>query len=211
MSLRHALLAVLTAEPMTGYDLVKFFDGTVAYFWSAPHSQVYPELRRMEQAGLITATVVQRGERAQKRVYAISDDGKEEMRRWVSELHRPQPERNLDRLKAAHFEWGSYDSIRRQLQEHLNRYTDLRRQWQQMVADLESRHVPLLRRRLENLPPEQHEPVVAFRRFAFSGQVALADAEIAWARQGLAMIDELEQSGAPLLGEGDDGDPPPGT
>lgn len=201
MSLRHALLAVLTAEPMTGYDLVKYFDGTVAFVWNAPHSQVYPELRRMERAGLISATVVPRGERATKRVYELTDAGMEELHRWVSELHPLQPERNVDRLKAAHFEWGTYASIRRQLTEHLHHWTEQRRQWRQIVDDLEQRQVPLLRRRLESLPEDQHEAIVAFRAFAFQGQIARADAEIAWARQGLALLDRLEADGADIAGE----------
>ena len=55
MSLRHALLALLSAHPMTGYDVAKRFDGSVGFMWQAPHSQIYPELRRMEDAGLVKA------------------------------------------------------------------------------------------------------------------------------------------------------------
>jgi DNA-binding PadR family transcriptional regulator len=33
---------------MTGYDLLQFFDASVAFIWHAPHSNIYPELRRME-------------------------------------------------------------------------------------------------------------------------------------------------------------------
>ena len=52
MSLRHALLGVLKDRPLTGYDLVRYFQGTLGFLWSAPQSQIYPELRRMEAAGL---------------------------------------------------------------------------------------------------------------------------------------------------------------
>jgi DNA-binding PadR family transcriptional regulator len=206
MSLRHALLAVLSAEPMTGYDLVKYFDGTVAFVWNAPHSQVYPELRRMEEAGLVCATTVPRGERATKREYELTEAGERELHRWVSELHPPAPERNVDRLKAAHFEWGTYESIRRQLREHLNHWSGQRRQWRQLVESIESSEVPLLRRRLERLPEEQHEAVVAFRAFAFGGQIARADAEIAWAKRGLALVEQLEASGASIAGEATEAD-----
>ena len=50
MSLRHALLALLDATPMTGYTLAKHFDQSAAFVWHAPHSQIYPELRRMAAA-----------------------------------------------------------------------------------------------------------------------------------------------------------------
>ena len=61
MSLRHALLGVLKDRPLTGYDLVRYFQGTLGFLWSAPQSQIYPELRRMESEGLVTATVKPRG------------------------------------------------------------------------------------------------------------------------------------------------------
>jgi PadR family transcriptional regulator, regulator of vanillate utilization len=199
MSLRHALLAVLTAEPMTGYDLVKYFDGTVAFVWNAPHSQIYPELRRMEEAGLLKATEVARGGRATKRVYEISDAGTAELRRWADDVRPLPPERDVARLRAAFFEWGtSYEVARRQLQEHLNHHTESLRQRQQIIEDIDAVRVPLLRRRLERRPEAEHAAILAFKRFAFEGEVARAKSEIAWAKQGLALIDELEASGASL-------------
>lgn len=202
MSLRHALLAILTAKPMTGYDLVKYFDGTVAYVWSAPHSQIYPELRRMERDGLLDVEVVPRGERAEKRVYVINDAGRAELHEWSTELAAHQPERDVYRLRAAHFEFSSYEAARRQLREHLNHYTKALHDWQQMVSDVEARRVPLLQQRLLQRPKSEHEPIVAFKRFAFRGEVAKAETEIAWAEEGLALLDDLEQRGVPLWGQG---------
>jgi DNA-binding PadR family transcriptional regulator len=203
MSLRHALLAVLTAEPMTGYDLVKYFDGTVAYVWSAPHSQIYPELRRMERDGLVDVDVVPRGERAEKRVYIINDSGISELKAWLNEIAGYQPERDQYRLRAAHFEFATYETARRQLQEHLNHYTKALSDWRQIIADLEARRVPLLIKRLADRPDSEHEAIVAFRRFAFRGEVTKAEAEIAWAKEGLALLADLEnprfRSGAPAL------------
>ena len=75
MSLRHALLAILAVEPMTGYDLTKHFSRSAAYVWHAPHSQIYPELRKLEAEGLVTAESVARGDRGVKRTYSITDAG----------------------------------------------------------------------------------------------------------------------------------------
>jgi PadR family transcriptional regulator, regulatory protein AphA len=66
VSLRHARLGVLKDQPLTGYDLVRHFQGTVGFLWSAPQSQIYPELRRMEAAGLVKATLALRGQRAHR-------------------------------------------------------------------------------------------------------------------------------------------------
>src|ERR1035438_4350623 len=67
MSLRHALLAILAVEPMTGYDLTKHFDRSAGNVWHAPHSQIYPELRKLESAGLVTAESEARGEHRTQR------------------------------------------------------------------------------------------------------------------------------------------------
>ena len=67
MSLRHALMALLAATPMTGYTLAKQFDQSAAFVWHAPHSQIYPELRHLEEAGLIAGHEESRGVRGTKR------------------------------------------------------------------------------------------------------------------------------------------------
>jgi PadR family transcriptional regulator AphA len=53
MSLRYALLALLRVGPLSGYDLQKQFSLSVGHVWHAPDSQIYPELRKMEAAGLV--------------------------------------------------------------------------------------------------------------------------------------------------------------
>uniref|UniRef100_UPI003F498FD0 PadR family transcriptional regulator n=1 Tax=Nonomuraea sp. CA-252377 TaxID=3240003 RepID=UPI003F498FD0 len=206
MSLRHALLAVLTAKPMTGYDLVKYFDGSVAFVWSAPHSQIYPELRRMERDGLVEARVVPRGDRAEKRIYSISDAGFAELRTWLTTLAPYQGDRDPYRLRSAHFEMASYESARRQLLEHRRHYVRALHEWQQMIDDIEAARVSLLRARLAKRPAAEHEAIIAFRRFAFRGEAAKARMEIAWAEEGLELLDWLEEKQVPLWGE--QGSPP---
>jgi DNA-binding PadR family transcriptional regulator len=203
MSLRHALLAVLTAEPMTGYDLVKYFDGSVAYVWSAPHSQIYPELRRMEREGLLDVEVLPRGRLAEKRLYSVNQAGLAELRRWALEPVTHPPERDPYRLRAAHFEFASYEAARSQLEEHLNHFTRALRAWEQMLRNLESRTVPLMQKRFSSRPEPEHEAIQSFRRFAFRGEVAKAKFEIAWAKEGLALLADLEARGVPLWGESD--------
>ena len=51
VSLRSALLALLSSGPLTGYDVVKQFSSSVGHVWHAPDSQIYPELRKMHAEG----------------------------------------------------------------------------------------------------------------------------------------------------------------
>ncbi len=45
-TLKYAILGLVSQKPMTGYDIYKEFDGPIGNFWSAKHSQIYPELKK---------------------------------------------------------------------------------------------------------------------------------------------------------------------
>src|SRR5829696_1910300 len=81
-TLGHALLGVLAEGPRTGYALVRHLAQSIAYTWPASHSQVYPALARLREAGLIRErAAAPRG----GRVYELTDAGLEEVRRWLRE------------------------------------------------------------------------------------------------------------------------------
>jgi PadR family transcriptional regulator, regulatory protein AphA len=82
MSLRHALLGALADRPRTGYALLRHFEQSLAYAWPASHSQIYPELARMLEGGLIAET--ETGPR-NSRTYALTESGLTEVRRWLLE------------------------------------------------------------------------------------------------------------------------------
>lgn len=191
MSLRHALLALLTARPMTGYELAKQFDASVTYLWHAPHSQIYPELRRLESEGLVTATVVPRGMKAVKRNYSLTEAGQEELVRWVNEVQELPQTRDAAYMKATYFEFGSYDNALRQFEAHFNYYADQKRFWESHVQDLANKRTALIQTRLANASPDEHDAIVAYKVHAYRGLVDRARAEMRWAREGIALVKEL--------------------
>jgi PadR family transcriptional regulator, regulatory protein AphA len=192
MSLRHALMALLAATPMTGYTLAKQFDQSAAFVWHAPHSQIYPELRRLEEAGLIAGHEEPRGVRGTKRTYAITDAGRVELQRWVTELSPPPRERDGAYLKATYFEFGGFANARRQFQAHLAHHRQQQRQWEAHVEQLENRDTSLLRLRLAAWPEDRHDAIVAYKAHVYRGLVTRARSEVEWARSGLDMVDRLE-------------------
>lgn len=196
MSLRHALLALLDAGAMTGYELAKQFDVSVAYLWNAPHSQIYPELRRMEAAGLIGAESLLRGERATKRAYSLTEAGARELVRWVAEVETAHPVRDPAYLKATYYEYGSFDEVRRQFREHRDHHRAVMEHWQRHISRLQRRDTPLLQRRLAQAPPAAHEAIVAYKVHAYEGLVDRARAEVAWAERGLSLVERLEHASA---------------
>ncbi len=89
MALRYALLGALADHPRTGYELLKHFEQSLAYAWPASHSQIYPELARLRDEGLIEQTGS--GARNSK-TYAVTSDGLAEVRRWLRET---EPDRRV--------------------------------------------------------------------------------------------------------------------
>ena len=190
MSLRYALLALLTSGPMTGYDISRRFQSSVGHVWHAPDSQIYPELRKMEAEGLVIAESVDEP-RGEKRFYEPTERGIAALREWMDAPLRYALDRDPAHLKAAYFEWADPDAARRALRDHIARYEDLRAQWQDQIDQIVADTSPVLSQRLEGKDPGERRRIAGYKRFAYEGLIARADAEIAWARRGLGVIDEL--------------------
>lgn len=80
MSLRIAALGLLAQQPGSGYDLLRYFEKSLANVWPATQSQLYSELNKLADAGLIEVSAI--GARGRKE-YRITDEGRAELRRWV--------------------------------------------------------------------------------------------------------------------------------
>ncbi|MFQ5692471.1 MAG: PadR family transcriptional regulator [Nitrospinota bacterium] len=80
--LKFAILELLRRKPLTGYDIKKRFEKSLAFCWHAEHSQIYPELKKMEEKGLVKSRQEIQTSRPNKRVFEITDKGEEELRSW---------------------------------------------------------------------------------------------------------------------------------
>ncbi|SEO72188.1 PadR family transcriptional regulator [Actinacidiphila rubida] len=85
MALRHAVMAALLEGEASGYDLAKGFDASIANFWMAAPQQLYRELDRMEADGLVRARVVEQERRPNKRLFSLTEAGREAVRAYVAE------------------------------------------------------------------------------------------------------------------------------
>ncbi|HEY5934979.1 MAG TPA: PadR family transcriptional regulator [Kofleriaceae bacterium] len=134
MSLKYAILSLLAHDPLTGYELMKLFDGSVGYFWHATHPQIYKELARLERAGQIAHRSVEQRGRPTKKIYSLSDTGRTDLLAWLQIPASAQ--RVKDEMMLKTFCCGllgeaeALDLIRRhrELHEHkLQRYQELER------------------------------------------------------------------------------------
>ena len=85
MSLNYAILGFLSYKSMTGYDLKKAFDQSVQHFWPANQSQIYRTLAKMTEQKLVRQEVVEREDRLDMKIYHITEKGKEELHKWLSQ------------------------------------------------------------------------------------------------------------------------------
>ena len=168
MALRYALLGSLADQPRTGYALLKHFEQSLAYAWPASHSQIYPELARLLEAGLIEQT--EAGARNSK-TYAVTAAGLDEVRRWLRETSPDRRVRSEAALRGF-FLWLLDPAEAEQQLEHE------RSHWQGVLDEY---------RRIQDEPTGHNKKARTFR-IALEGAIRLAEARLAWLDDAIAEI-----------------------
>lgn len=96
MSLKHGLLGLLDDESMTGYDLMKVFNHSLSFFWSAQTSQIYRDLTNLEKNGLLTSNIEKQSGKPDKKLYTITEAGRNEFHQWLNEYNFTKPGNTRD-------------------------------------------------------------------------------------------------------------------
>jgi len=87
----RVILGMIAFGKRTGYDIKTFVDRTTRYFWAASYGQIYPELKRLEERGLIGGQSEPCGGRA-RTVYELTDAGTAALEQWLGDEHEPSYE-----------------------------------------------------------------------------------------------------------------------
>ena len=84
-----AVLGLLSfGEELSGYDLKRWADWSLRFFyWSPSFSQIYSELRRLEKLGLATSRIETRDDVRGKRMYRITEAGRDALGGWAADEH----------------------------------------------------------------------------------------------------------------------------
>lgn len=78
----YVILGMVRKEPRSGYEIKALVDNSTRFFWAASYGQIYPELKRLAEAGLIVGSERPTGGR-KRTVYEITADGEAELRAWL--------------------------------------------------------------------------------------------------------------------------------
>lgn len=93
MSLRHALLGFLSIRPMSGYDLKRRVDESVGHFWTADQAAIYRTLADLDTQGLVTHERVAQMSRPDRKVFHLTEAGRETLDAWLVAPLPPVPRR----------------------------------------------------------------------------------------------------------------------
>jgi DNA-binding PadR family transcriptional regulator len=84
MSVKFALLGILSERERHGYDLKDAFDERVGEFWALNFGQIYSTLDRLEREGLVERRSEPQEKRPDRKIYRITPKGKRELEEWLS-------------------------------------------------------------------------------------------------------------------------------
>ncbi len=129
----YAILGFLTVKPMSGYDIKKAVEVSIANFWKESYGQIYPMLKRLAEEGLVEKTDAEQCGKRPRHLYSITAQGREKLQAWLRVPAEPPPLR-LELLLKLFF--GSQvdhqtnrhqiEAFRQRTQEELERYRTIR-------------------------------------------------------------------------------------
>lgn len=79
----YVILGMLRLGKRTGYEIKQLVDNSTRFFWAASYGQIYPELKRLEDAGLVRGAPDPQGGR-QRRAYDLTPEGERVLDEWLA-------------------------------------------------------------------------------------------------------------------------------
>jgi PadR family transcriptional regulator, regulatory protein AphA len=82
---RYVLLGLLQEENLSGYDMKKIIEIRMSFFWQESYGQIYPELAKMKEEGLIELynTESTEDKKREKIKYMLTHKGQRELKKWM--------------------------------------------------------------------------------------------------------------------------------
>lgn len=113
----YMVMAMIRDGYDTGYRIKQFIENAASFFWSVSYGQIYPELKRLEDGGLIRGRdVTSNGRRS--REFSLTASGSSELERWLTDPAEPSIwMRNEGMLRLLLVDWSDTEILRKNLGE----------------------------------------------------------------------------------------------
>lgn len=185
MSLRHAILGFLAHGPLTGYDLRKAMDTSVAHFWPADQAQIYKTLSRLVQDGLVEVDVVEQNGRPNRREHRVLPPGLAELDAWLAAPMEYSPSREPFLLKIFFAGRLGPDRARRVLEERAAEAAELLAELSAIQQATSAALADAAPAGVGGLALEQR-----LRLATLDNGIHHAEAELAWVEDTLRLVEE---------------------
>ncbi|QOR36268.1 PadR family transcriptional regulator [Clostridium sp. 'deep sea'] len=127
---QYAILGLLNVKPMTGYDIKKYIEQSIGYFWSENYGSIYPTLKKLCEDGLITKKEVNNVSTPNSKIYTITKQGHNTFINWLKK--KVDNEKIRDELSLKLF-FGSNLSI----EENMSRILVEKKEKENLLKSLE--------------------------------------------------------------------------
>ncbi|CAB1060489.1 Transcriptional regulator, PadR family [Olavius sp. associated proteobacterium Delta 1] len=175
---KYSVLGILSYGPKSGYDIKKFYQQSIAGFWSESYGQIYPILKRLAEEGLATKSIQKQEGKPDRHIYAITDKGREELQRWLVEPIGRYIGRHEILLKLI---FGRQISLNGNI-------IQIERFRERQLGEL--KEVERLRKRSETQKTD--DPNLPYWLLAFDYGKHVNEAYIQWAEKALAALHNME-------------------
>lgn len=176
----EVLLGLLTIEPMSGYDLGQLVRESIHHFWNESYGQIYPNLKQLAAGGFIIGKTEKQKGRPDRKIYSITQKGRERLGRWLQVEPQPEIPRNELLLKIFFGAQTSPHAIKAYVESMMERERAVLGRLAFIDREIAKN------RRYPDAPYWQ----IALR----FGQIEL-EAHLEWARETLAALDKLKKEG----------------
>lgn len=145
MTIKHALLGLLTQRAMHGYELKSAFEETVGVMWELNIGQIYNTLRQLERKGQVEMQgQEQEGRGPPRKVYAITEAGRQELARWMDEpLRQPRRLKDAFYIKLVFHKSLGLGDLQALIWSQRQAYLQVLRQLNDLLAEVDAETDPL--------------------------------------------------------------------
>ncbi len=179
-SSQEVLLGLLTVEPMSGYDLGQSIQASIGFFWNESYGQIYPNLKKLAAAGLVTAKTEKQKGKPDRQVYSITPRGRAHLEKWLAVDPQPEVPRNELLLKLFFGVQASPETVIGYVERMANRERAYLDKFTQIERELMSQM-------------QRYPDVPYWRMAARFGQLEL-EAHLRWAEETLTVLRKMEAS-----------------
>ncbi|BAY09801.1 PadR family transcriptional regulator [Calothrix sp. NIES-2098] len=175
---KYAILGILSFGPKSGYDIKKKIEASTSNFWSESYGQIYPILKRLVAEGLATQSIEAQVGKPDRHVYQLTDNGLQELQRWLTEPIEPQVDRIEILLKLFFGQHITLAENIRHVEEFYNLQQQLLQKYQAIAEKIKTK--------------EADNPNAAYWLITASYKLHVTQALISWCEETLSQLREKE-------------------